>query len=88
MSKQQELDILKKAAILFTPPLLVIEVVSPDYRNVDRQEKLNEYQGIGIFEYWIVDAALRLISVLHIVNGIYQEAVFYLGESHYFANIY
>ena len=80
LSKQQELDILKKAAILFTPPLLVIEVVSPDYRNVDRQEKLNEYQGIGIFEYWIVDAALRLISVLHIVNGIYQEAVFYLGD--------
>ena len=80
LSKQQELDILKKAAILFTPPLLVIEVVSPDYRNVDRQEKLNEYQSIGIFEYWIVDASLGLISVLSMINGTYQETVFHLGE--------
>ena len=80
LRKQQELDILKKAAVLFTPPLLVIEVVSPDYRNIDRQEKLNEYQRIGIFEYWIVDAAFGLISVLYIVDGIYQETIFHLGE--------
>jgi Uma2 family endonuclease len=80
LRKQQELDILKKAAILFTPPLLVIEVVSPDYQNVDREEKLNEYKRIGIFEYWIVDAALGLISVLYMVNGIYQETIFHLGE--------
>ncbi len=63
-----------------TPPLLVIEVVSADYRNVDRQEKWKEYQRIGIFEYWIVDAALALISVLYMVNGVYQETVFHLGD--------
>lgn len=80
LSKQQEQDILRKAAILFTPPLLVIEVVSPDYRHVDRQEKLNEYQRIGIFEYWIVDAALGLISVLSMINGTYQETIFHLEE--------
>ena len=80
LSKQQELDILKKAAILFTPPLLIIEVVSPDYRHVDRQEKWNEYQGIGVFEYWIVDAGLGIISVLSMVNEAYQEVVFHLGE--------
>jgi hypothetical protein len=27
-----------------------------------------------------VDAALGLISVLHMVNGIYQEAVFHLSD--------
>ncbi len=80
LRKQQELDILRKAAILFSPPLLVIEVVSPDYRNVDRQEKWHEYQNIGVFEYWVVDAELAIISVLHLVNGTYQEAIFHLGE--------
>jgi len=80
LSKQQELDILRKAAILFTPPLLVIEVVSPDYRNVDRQEKWSEYQNIGVLEYWIVDAGLSVISVLSMLNGQYQETVFHLGE--------
>lgn len=79
LSKQQELDILKKAAILFTPPLLIIEVVSANYRNVDRQEKWKEYQRIGVFEYWLVDAELATISVLSMQNGAYQEAVFPLG---------
>ncbi|MEI6329410.1 MAG: Uma2 family endonuclease [Pseudanabaena sp.] len=80
LSKQQELDILKKAAILFSPPLLVIEVVSPDYRNVDRQDKWSEYQSIGVLEYWIVDAGLGLISIFYLVNGVYQETIFHLGE--------
>ena len=80
LSKQQELDILKKAAILFSPPLLVIEVVSPDYHNVDRQDKWSEYQGIGVLEYWIVDAGIGIISVLHMINSVYQETVFHLGE--------
>lgn len=80
LHKQQELDILRKAALLFTPPLLAIEVVSPDYRNVDRQEKLKEYQSIGIAEYWIVDAEMGLVSVLWMINGTYQETIFYLGE--------
>ncbi len=80
LSKQQELDILNKAAILFTPPLLIIEVVSPDYRYVDRQEKLHEYHNIGIQEYWIVDAELSKVSIFSMVQGTYQEAVFYLGK--------
>ncbi len=79
LSKQQELDILKKAAILFTPPLLIIEVISANYRNVDRQEKWNEYQRIGVFEYWLVDAELETISVLSMQNGAYQEVVFPVG---------
>jgi len=80
LSKQQELDILRKAAILFAPPLLVIEVVSPDYRHVDRQEKLHEYQNMGIQEYWIVDAELGKVSIFSMVQGTYQEAVFDLGR--------
>ena len=80
LSKQQELDILNKAAILFTPPLLIIEVVSPDYRHVDRQEKWHEYQSIGVQEYWIVDVQLGKISVLSMVQGNYQEVVFQLGQ--------
>lgn len=80
LSKQQEFDILQKAAILFTPPLLVIEVVSPDYCQVDRQEKWREYEAIGVQEYWIVDIEVRQVSVLCMVQGHYQEAIFNLGQ--------
>jgi len=37
------------------PADLVVEVVSPDSRTRDRREKLREYQGAGVREYWLID---------------------------------
>ena len=37
------------------PANLVVEIVSPDSVRRDYQEKLVEYQGAGIPEYWLVD---------------------------------
>lgn len=37
------------------PADLVIEIVSPDSSARDRGEKLAEYEGAGIREYWVVD---------------------------------
>lgn len=49
-----ELKTQGSAAVLRTPPLLVVEVVSTNWE-VDYIDKLDEYQRLGIFEYWIVD---------------------------------
>jgi Uma2 family endonuclease len=40
----------------YIPPPLVIEVVSTNWRD-DYLIKLNEYETLGILEYWIVDYA-------------------------------
>ncbi|UBF27129.1 Uma2 family endonuclease [Kovacikia minuta CCNUW1] len=59
--------------------LLVIEVVSPGQANEDRdyRYKRSEYASRGIAEYWIVEHPLRAsLTVLTLVNGRYQEAVF------------
>jgi Uma2 family endonuclease len=40
----------------YIPPPLVIEVVSTNWRD-DYRIKLNEYETLGILEYWIVDYA-------------------------------
>lgn len=58
------------------PPLLVIEVVSPDEPARDYRYKRSEYAVRGIPEYWIVDPTQQKITVLTLVEGFYDELVF------------
>ncbi|MEM9219003.1 MAG: Uma2 family endonuclease [Cyanobacteria bacterium P01_F01_bin.150] len=37
------------------PPLLIVEVISKNYRNVDLEEKAREYCDRAVPEYWTVD---------------------------------
>jgi Uma2 family endonuclease len=39
------------------PADLVVEVISPDGRKRDRQEKFREYEEAGVREYWLIDPA-------------------------------
>jgi Uma2 family endonuclease len=48
------------------PPLLVVEVVSPNQASRDYCYKLSEYAARGIDEYWIVDPILGRVTVLEI----------------------
>jgi Uma2 family endonuclease len=62
------------------PPLLVIEVVSPNQESRDYRYKRSEYAARGIAEYWIVDPIAQKVTVLEWVEGFYDERV-YQGES-------
>lgn len=42
------------SAAAYIPPPLVIEVVSTNWKD-DYEDKFNEYEALGIAEYWIVD---------------------------------
>jgi len=56
----------------FGPPDLVIEVVSPGTRRVDRSEKPAEYARAGVAEYWIVDPSAGTVEVFVLQEGAYQ----------------
>lgn len=73
------------------PPLLVVEVVSPDQANRDYRYKRSEYAARGIAEYWIIDPTLQdltlqdpappdaiqhRVMVLQWVEGLYEETVY------------
>jgi Uma2 family endonuclease len=60
------------------PPRLVVEVVSPGKTNIDRdyRYKRSQYQARGIAEYWIVDPITQRVTVLTLVEGLYEEAIF------------
>jgi Uma2 family endonuclease len=60
---------------------LVVEIVSPDRPERDTEEKVVDYAEARIPEYWIVNPLDETITVLHLVDTVYQEhGVFRRGE--------
>jgi Uma2 family endonuclease len=45
-----------------SPPLLVVEVISPSSIRHDRQLKARRYAALGIVHYWIVDVDQRSLE--------------------------
>ncbi len=62
------------------PPLLVVEVVSPNQEKRDYRYKRSEYAARGIAEYWIVDPMQERVTVLEWVEGLYEEQM-YVGDT-------
>lgn len=65
-----------------TPPLLVIEVVSPGELQRDRDyiAKRSQYQERGIPEYWIVDPEAQTILMLELTGNTYTEVGSFSGN--------
>jgi Uma2 family endonuclease len=78
---QELLEALSGRRATITPempsPAMVIEVVSPGKVNEDRdyRYKRSEYAARGIPEYWIVDPDKAKITLLTLVDGLYEETV-------------
>ncbi len=60
------------------PPRLVVEVVSPGKKNIDRdyRYKRSQYEARGIAEYWIADPIVQRVTVLTLVEGLYEAETF------------
>ena len=59
-----------------SPPLLAVEVVSPNQEKRDYRFKRSEYAARGIGEYWIVDPIQQKVTILELVEGFYEEKVY------------
>ena len=71
----QQLSNRNTIRLSMSPPILVIEVVSPGEIQRDRDyiAKKMQYQDCGIPEYWIVDPQTQTILVLELRVNIYIE---------------
>lgn len=56
------------------PPDLCIEVLSPTSITIDRQDKFNQYQQLGVLHYWIIDPASRSIESFSLASGAFQPS--------------
>ncbi|MBD1937038.1 Uma2 family endonuclease [Microcoleus sp. FACHB-68] len=64
------------SAVFQLPPLLAVEIVSPESIKRDYRYKRSEYAALEIPEYWIADPIESKISVLILEEGLYEETVF------------
>lgn len=76
MTEDQRDACLATSAVLEEPPILVVEIVSPDDPARDYRYKRSEYAAKGIPEYWIVDLSQPQFVVLRLEEGFYEEAIF------------
>lgn len=75
-SRQQIEQIWLVNAILSTPPVLAVEVVSHESIKRDYQIKRREYAQAGVAEYWIVDPLKEKVTVLLLRDGDYLTQEF------------
>jgi Uma2 family endonuclease len=61
------------SAVVESGTLLAIEIVSPDSIKRDYRFKRTEYAAIGVPEYWIVDPAEQKVTILQLVEGLYED---------------
>ncbi len=74
-SQRQELREMT-SAVLQSPPLLAVEIVSPGNAIDDYRYKQAEYAVREIPEYWIVDPIDSKVSILQLVDGLYDVTEF------------
>jgi Uma2 family endonuclease len=92
LSREEANRLLSQTAVFQSPALLVVEIVSPSSASEDYEDKLREYQAIGVQEYWIVDPDAigsasyigfpkqPTITVHSLVDGQYQAHLFREGD--------
>lgn len=68
--------LLEESLVFDQPPVLAIEIVSPESFTRDYRYKRSEYASICVPEYWIVDPKESKITVLIFNEGLYDETVF------------
>lgn len=73
---EQAKELLDVSAIMEVGALLAVEVVSPDSVKTDYRYKRAEYATVEIPEYWVVDPSLQKVTVLRLVDGLYEETEF------------
>ncbi|MGV2830320.1 Uma2 family endonuclease [Myxosarcina sp. GI1(2024)] len=76
VEKERVMNSLDKSGVCEIPPLLVVEVVSPDSIKRDYRYKRSEYAALGINEYWIVDPRSQQVTILVLDEGLYEETQF------------
>ena len=62
-------------------PLLVVEILSPSTRKLDRTRKAGRYAALGVPHFWLVDPDAHLVECYRADRGRYEEVVRGTGAS-------
>jgi len=62
------------------PPELLVEILSPSTRRLDRGAKRVLYESAGVLEYWIIDPEENSLCQHTLAEGRYSESLHAAGE--------
>ncbi len=65
----QKASLVEQDGYIHSAPELVIEVLSPGNTRAEREEKLRDYETIGVPEVWVVSPEARTVEVLLLEEG-------------------
>jgi Uma2 family endonuclease len=63
------------------PPLLVVEILSPSTRRLDRRIKARRYAELGVGHYWTVDPEHKRMEYHRLEAGVYRRSVEGQGDA-------
>jgi Uma2 family endonuclease len=73
-------EYLDRSAVIESDAVLAVELVSPESIKRDYRFKRAEYAAFGIPEYWIVDPIEQRVTLLTLVEGLYEEVIYRENE--------
>ena len=62
-------NIVEQDGYIHSAPELAVEVLSPGNTRAEREEKLRDYESIGVPEVWVVSPEARTVEVLLLEEG-------------------
>lgn len=80
LDREAAIALWEESAIFQVTPRMVIEIVSPSSITDDYRYKRMEYGAIEVPEYWIIDPMAERVTLLQLVEGLYEE-VEYAGDT-------
>ena len=63
------------------PPLLVVEILSPSTRKLDRGRKWRRYAELGVRRYWIVDPDEKRVECYRSADGTFTPVIDARGDT-------
>jgi len=62
-------NLVEQDGYIHSAPELVVEVLSPGNTRAEREEKLRDYESLGVPEVWVVSPEARTVEVLLLEEG-------------------
>jgi len=62
-------NIVERGGYIHSAPELVVEVLSPANTRAEREEKLKDYESLGVPEVWVISPEARSVEVLSLRDG-------------------
>lgn len=56
-------SLLPQPEVLVDPPLLIVEILSPDDTYFDLEQRTRDYQGMGVQTIWLIDPRTRTARI-------------------------